>query len=184
MALRCPLYGSYIAEHMPMASIRVSVCGGLISALILSTLMGNILALPYQICSPTQMQSYGWRIPFVLASIGYAICGAVTNQAWRNPLWLMVSLKIAWLNVCRYAELLSNTVMVRWWRWVCLGFTASVYLTIYLLYRFGYQFLMSIPVWWWYPMEWVLSLVDGALTYGYFADRFNSGRVFTLGCIF
>lgn len=24
----------------------------------------------------------------------------------------------------------------------------------------------------------------GALTYGYFADRFNSGRVFTLGCIF
>lgn len=176
----------YIAEHMPRRQLG-SVCGGLISALILSTLMGNILSSTLSnMLTPTQMQSYGWRIPFVLASIGTLFAVLLRAKLEETPLWLMAKSEnrlVKRLPIRRaIVKYRYGTVMTLGLSW----FTASVYLTIYLLLPIlGIQF---------FDIDTSLMMISngvgiifgglGALTYGYFADRFNSGRVFTLGCIF
>lgn len=176
----------YLAEHMPRRQLG-SVCGALISSLILSTLVGNILSAALtNMLTPAQMQSYGWRIPFLIASAGTIFAVLLRTRLQETPLWLMAKSKNRLTKrlpirraVIKYQY---GTVMTFGLSWL----TSSVYLTTYLIIPvLGIQF---------FDVDTSLMMISngigivfgaiGALVFSYFADRFNPGRVFTLGCIF
>lgn len=175
----------YLAEHMPRRQLG-AVCGWLVSGLILSALMGNILSvmLP-NILNPDEMLAYGWRIPFVIASVGTLFAVVLRLKLEETPIWASAKnrnrlikrlpLRTALLKY-RYGSVMSFGLS-----W----FTASVYLLCFLLLpMLGVQFfevdasLMAIS-----NGMGIFFGALGAVVFGYLADRFNPGRVFTLGCI-
>lgn len=180
-----PVSWVYLAELMPRWHIG-SVCGRLICGFILALLLGNILSnLLSSMLTPVQMINYGWRLPFLLGSVGLMVAIVLRYRLTESPIWLQAKEKQQLLprfplkNVLQHYHYgLSMTLVLSW-------FISNVYLIVLLL-------LPSILVVYFDIASSVIAITNGvgilfagigALVFGYFADRFNSGRVLILGCI-
>lgn len=175
----------YIAEHMPRRQLG-SVCGALISALILSTLLGNLLSsVLSNMLTPIQMQSFGWRIPFFIASVGTLVSLYLRTKLEETPLWLIAKSKN---RLAKGWPIRKALIKYRYGMIMTLGlswFSSSIYLITFLITP-----ILGIQL---FDVDTSLMMISngigilfgafGALLYGYCADRFNPGRVFTLGCI-
>lgn len=175
----------YLAEHLPRSHIGTA-CGLLIAGFVLSVLCSNLLLdILSAMLTFEQMLSYGWRIPFVLASLGTVLAVLVRSPLTETKVWQYTKsqqklatrfpLKTA-LKDYRFGTFITLTLS-----W----FTSSLFIVV----------LMMIPTL--TPLSQdvdsrVMSLANelamvfavfGATAFGYLTDRFNSGKVLIAGSI-
>lgn len=174
-----------LAECMPRAHIG-SACGMLVSAFILALLVGNFLAgIISSLLTPEQLVSFGWRIPFLIGALGTLVAIALRARMAETPIWLATQARnqlIHRLPIQRvFTEHHYGLLMTLGISW----FNSNVFVIVFLILpKLGIsvfevsESLMSIAT-----MIGIFFAMLGALLYGYCADRFNSGRIFTIGCI-
>ncbi|MFW2176826.1 MULTISPECIES: MFS transporter [unclassified Moraxella] len=185
MGAEVPASWSYLAEHMPGRQIG-AVCGTLIAVQILSVLLANIMSsLLANSLTPNQMMSYGWRIPFILGGVFTLFAIIMRYRLSETPIFLYAQAKnqliprLPLLHAFHHHRYgLTMTFGLSW-------FVSSVFLIVYLLMpAFSIQ-MFEIDINWIMIANGIGLLFAslGALMYGYLADRFNSGKVFSIGCI-
>lgn len=174
-----------LAEHMPRRHIG-SVCGMLIASFVFAVLVSNLLSsLISSMLTPAQMNLYGWRIPFLLGSLGTFVAILLRQRIAETPIWLNAKKQGNLLAVTPLKQVLTKhqfaTLMTFGLSW----FTSSVFVISFLIIpTLGIEYfdisdsLMSVAV-----GIGSLFAVMGTLLYGFCADRFNSARVFAVGCI-
>lgn len=175
----------YLSEHMPRRHIG-SACGMLLSVFVLATLLGNIFSTVLSaMLTPTQLLSYGWRIPFIFGGIGTLLAIALRFKMSETPIWInarnqnRLVPKFPLKDIfTKYRYGLLVTFGMSW-------FTSSVFLIAFLIIpSLGVKYfdidssLMDIA-----NGIGIFFAAIGALVFGYCADRFNSGRVFTIACV-
>lgn len=175
----------YLAEHMPRRHIGLTL-GALICVFVLSTLLGNVLSsMLSSMLTPEELVAYGWRIPFLVGAFGTFLAIALRYRMRETPIWLLAKRQDQlivkaplrrMLAYHRYGILL--TFCLSW-------FTSSMFVTVLLI-------LPELAIGYFDAPENLMSFANGlgiffagigTLVFGYCADRFNSGKVFTVGCI-
>lgn len=175
----------YLAEHMPRRHIGLAL-GTLVSMFVLSTLLANVLSnLLSSMLTPKELESYGWRIPFILGALGTFFSIALRYRMRETPSWLMAKreqllvtktpLRLAFAQN-RYGMLM--TFALSW-------FTSSIFIIVLLIipelalrYFDAPTNLMAFS-----NGMGIFFAALGAVIFGYLADRYNTGKVFFIGCI-
>lgn len=175
----------YLTEHMPRRHIG-SVCGMLIGAFILSALFCNILnTLFVSMLTPRQFQTFGWRLPFFLGAVGTFITIFLRYQLHETPIWLAAKRQGKLLTKLPLSFALQKHLYGILMTFSLSWFTSSIYLIVFLM-------MPSLSVHYFDLDSNLISIANGialffaaigAIIFGYFADRFNSGRVFSFGCV-
>lgn len=175
----------YLAEHMPRRHVG-SACGLLIASFISSALSCHILSsLLASLLTPSQFEAFGWRLPFLLGAIGTLVAIVLRYRLIETPIWQQAHdqnklikhfpLQVAFRGY-RYGLLM--TFGLSW-------FSSSVYLIVFLM-------MPTIATQYFELDENFIAIANGvalffgafgAFIFGYCADRFNSGRVFSVGCM-
>lgn len=180
-----PVLWVYLVEKMPRWHIG-AVCGQVICGFILAVLLGNMLSsVLSSMLTPSEMVSYGWRLPFIVGGIGLAVAMILRYRLTESPIWLKAKEKRQLLtrfplkNVFQHYHYgISITLVLSW-------IISSIYLIVLLI-------LPHIVVTYFDVANNVIAIANGvgilfagigSLVFGYFADRFNVGRVLILGCI-
>lgn len=174
-----------LSEHMPRRHVG-SVCGMLIASFILAVLVSNLLSnLVYSMLTPEQMQQYGWRIPFFLGSLGTFVAIVLRRRIAETPIWLNAQAQGRLLSTSPLKKVLTEHQFATMMTFGLSWFTSSVFVISFLIIpTLGIEYfdvsdsLMSMLL-----TIGSLFAVLGALLYGYCVDRFNSARVFAIGCI-
>lgn len=175
----------YLSEHLPRSHIGIG-CGLLIGGFILSVLCNNLL---FGFLSATltdeQMLAFGWRIPFVIASLGTVVAVIIRSPLTETKVWQYAKkqqqlvkkfpLKVALKN---HHFAMFTTLALSW-------FTSSLFIVILMI-------MPSLTLLYQDMDSRVLSLANnlagifgaiGAIAFGYMTDRFNSGKVLIVGSI-
>lgn len=175
----------YVAEHLPRTHIGV-VCSMVISSTIVSLLFCNFL---YHFLASMlkleDMVSFGWRLPFILGSIGTVIAIMLRKRLPETKVWLQAYAKgktVSRLPIrvafAKYRYGVFTTLMLSW-------FISSLFIIVLLIIpniSIGYLDMESR----------VMNIANGlgtlfgalgAVVFGVLADRFNVGKVLIAGCI-
>ena len=175
----------YLSEHLPRSHIGIG-CGLLIGGFVLSVLCNNImLQFLSATLSDAQILSFGWRIPFVIASLGTILAVIIRSPLTETKVWQYAKknqqlvkqfpLKVALKN---YHFAVFVTLSLSW-------FSTSLFMIILIILPDMTLLYQDVD-------NRVLDLANnlaavfgtlGAVTFGYLTDRFNAGKVLILGCI-
>lgn len=175
----------YLSEHLPRSHIGIG-CGLLMGGFVLSVLCNNLmLQFLSATLSDAQMLSFGWRIPFVIASLGTILAVIIRSPLTETKVWQYAKknqqlvkqfpLKVALKN---YHFAVFVTLSLSW-------FSSSLFMIILIILPDMTLLYQDVD-------NRVLDLANnlaavfgtlGAVTFGYLTDRFNAGKVLILGCI-
>lgn len=174
-----------LAEHIPRYHVG-SVCGLLIASFLLSVLASSMLSsIITSMLTPAQMVSFGWRIPFLIGGLGTIVAILLRRKMLETPIWLATQAQHKLATTFPLKQALTEHQYGVFMTFGLSWFTSSVYLTVFLLLpELGIKFfdtsssLMGIA-------SGIGSLFAalGSVVFGLCADRFNSGRVLSIGCV-
>lgn len=180
-----PISWVYMLEQVPRWQTGLA-SGLMIAMLVASALFVSISSVFLSgVLTLEQMQNFGWRVPFILGSVGSLVTIFLSYRLTETPLWLVAKNndellpKLPVLKVLKkYRYGLMITFVLSW-------FSASIYLIVFLL-------LPSLAVAYFDASTSEIMIANGlailfaslgAVMFGYLSDRFNSGKVFGIGCM-
>lgn len=174
----------FVSEHVPAGRVGLA-CGSMTAGLTVGILLGSLVATAVNVrLSPEQLNSWGWRVPFVLGGLfGFV---AVYLRQWLSETPVFEALRNERSLV---QELPLKAVMRSHAGSVVLSMLATAVLTAAILVvilmtptlmqkLFGLPAAVTLPA----NSGATLSLAIGCVLMGMAADRFGVGRVFATGC--
>lgn len=175
----------YLAEHLPRS--HVGLAGGLlIGSSMLSTLCNGLFSnFLSSILTVAEMQSYGWRIPFLVGGLGTLMALYLRSKLTETRIWLQAYAQ----GKIRYAQPLTRvlsryqygvfTALILSW------FTSSLFLiVVFIVPSIGAEYMdlddriINVA----HSVGTFFGII-GTVFFGYLADRFNAGKVLFAGCI-
>ena len=179
---------TFVAEHVPKDKVGLA-CGTLTSGLTLGILLGSLVSIIMQSnFDATEMNSWAWRIPFIVGGIFGFIAMYLRRWLKETPIFLEmqkrtnveVSKKLPVWNVL--ANYLPQTLLSILLTWVLSAGIMVIIVTahVYLQGQFGFS-EMDVSM---SRLLATAGLSLGAVFYGYLADKFSIGKVIIGGCIF
>lgn len=190
-----PTLWVYLAEHMPRWHLG-AMCGWLMAAFTASVLLGNVMSwVLASMLTPLQMASVGWRVPFIVGAAGTLVAMALRYHLTETPLWLQWQQRQSYHQSSHQSDdpvanpphqpLHQALRNQRYGIGVSLALSlmvSSLYITVLLLMPSLAVDYFDIDD----ALMWIANGVAalfaalGAVVFGYYADRFNTGRVFTI----
>lgn len=183
-----PTLWVYLAEHMPRWHLG-AMCGWLMAMFIASALLANVMSwLLASMLTPLQMMTVGWRVPFIVGAIGTLAAMALRYHLTETPLWLQ------WRHSQTQDPSASTAAhqplrqALRHQRYG-IGVSCALSLIVSSLYVTVLMLMPSLAINY-FDMDdalmWIANGVAalfaalGSVVFGYYADRFNTGRVFAI----
>lgn len=178
---------TFVAEHVPKDKVGLA-CGTLTSGLTLGILLGSLVSIIMQSnFNALEMNSWGWRIPFIVGGIFGFIAMYLRRWLKETPIFLEMqkrakeetSKKLPVWNVL--SHYLPQTILSILLTWVLSAGIMVIIVTahVYLQGQFGFSEMdVSIS-----RLLATAALALGAVFYGYLADKFSVGKVIIVGCL-
>lgn len=174
----------FLTEHMPRNYLGM-MCGLLVGAFILSTLFSSsIFIFLSSVLTLEQMNLYGWRIPFLIGSLGIFSMILLRYKLGETQPWItakhqqkLIKYRPLYVAFQQHSNAILLTLLLSW-------FNISLFLIILLI-------IPSLGIYYFKIDNNVMAIANGlgivfasigAVIFGYFTDRFNPGKVLTLGC--
>lgn len=179
---------TFVAEHVPKDKVGLA-CGTLTSGLTLGIFLGSLVSIIMQSnFNATEMNSWAWRIPFIVGGIFGFIAMYLRRWLKETPIFLDMqkrtnietSKKLPVWNVL--SHYLPQTTLSILLTWVLSAGIMVIIVTahVYLQGQFGFSEIdVSIS-----RLLATAGLALGCVFYGYLADKFSVGKVISIGCIF
>ncbi len=179
---------TFVAEHVPKDKVGLA-CGTLTSGLTLGIFLGSLVSIIMQSnFNATEMNSWAWRIPFIVGGIFGFIAMSLRRWLKETPIFLEMqkrtnietSKKLPVWNVL--SHYLPQTTLSILLTWVLSAGIMVIIVTahVYLQGQFGFSEIdVSIS-----RLLATAGLALGCVFYGYLADKFSVGKVISIGCIF
>jgi len=174
----------FVSEHVPPGRVGLA-CGAMTAGLTVGILIGSLVATAVNVgLSPEQLNSWGWRVPFVLGGVfGFV---AVYLRRWlaETPVFEALRAERALAQ-----ELPLKAVLRTHGSSVLLSMLATAVLTAAILVvilmtptlmqkLFGLSAAVTLQA----NSGATIGLAIGCVLMGMAADRFGVGRVFAIGC--
>lgn len=179
-----PISWVYVAEQVPRSHIGLA-SGALMAGLVLSIILNSILIHSLtKLLTLAQMIDYGWRIPFLIGGLGSFLVLMLRRHLTETPVWLNAKrqqkivrgypLRVIFR---KYRYGLCTTFLLAW-------FTVSLFSIVLLLLPNIGEIYFDIE-------SNVINIASGlgaffmilgCVTFGYLADRINSGTLLMVGC--
>lgn len=180
-----PISWVYAIEQVPR--FHIGWASGLImSSLILPILFTNILRnMLSGMLNIDEMMQFGWRIPFIIGAIGSLISIVLRYRLTETPLWAIAKKNDQILQKLPIKRIFQKYRYGLLMTFLLSCFTSSVYLVAFLLLpeiAVNYFDVDSQEILIANGIA-VLFACFGSLLFGYSADKFNSSKVFGIGCI-
>lgn len=179
---------TFVAEHVPKDKVGLA-CGTLTSGLTLGIFLGSVVSIMMQShFNATEMNSWAWRIPFIVGGIFGFIAMYLRRWLKETPIFLEmqkrekadISKKLPIWNVLSdHLPQVSLSILLTW---VLSAGIMVVIVTahVYLQGQFGFSEIdVSVS-----RLLATIGLAIGCVFYGYFADKFSIGKVISAGCLF
>lgn len=174
----------FCAEHVRRDRVGFA-CGSMMAGFCIGVLIGSLAAkLLFTYMDPASLQSWGWRLPFIMGGVFGLISVYLRRYLSETPIFQAIrarreaNARLPIVDVLsRHRKAVVVSLLLTW-----------VYSGIFVLY-FVYvptfiqsQFNISPSAAFAYNAWSVAFLIVGSVVAGTLADRFGVGRAYTVGC--